>query len=137
MSCRRELNHVGRTTYMGYARIVPCVAIAMATRFRPFIWRANESVFLRSPWTSRIGPSWASESSRGSLSRTDGELSDAVTLPITQELRQKSTDIGTQLPEEGRFCIENMSLMSLGLASLIRRRGMWAHCIVCGARVIW
>ena len=61
-------------------------------------------------------------------------LRDAVTLPIAQELRQKSTDIGTQLPEEGRFCIENMSLMSLGLASPIRRRGMWAHCIVCGER---
>ena len=60
-------------------------------------------------------------------------LRDAVTLPIAQELRQKSTDIGTQLPEEGRFCIENMSLMSLGLASSIRRRCMWAHCIVCGA----
>ena len=38
------------------------------------------------------------------------------------------------LPEKGRFCTENLSLMSLGLDSSIRRKCVWAHCVVCDAR---
>ncbi len=37
------------------------------------------------------------------------------------------------LPEKGRFCTENLCLMSLGLDSSIRRKCVWAHSVVCGA----